>query len=152
MRKPGTKKFDVFSQAATYVPCVRVMSNAAPGIYENPDADGCIVTGVQAPAVRGFALRRDLRATSKTVATPKKNVPCGTTRQGCPVQLAFDRGQPFLRFCSTPKKPGYRVDVNSSQEGRAAAAKYCAQWDQAKQFSFPENTPLGRRSSRRRRR
>jgi hypothetical protein len=109
------------------------------------DAAGCTVVGATHGAVAKFDLGREYGATSKSVSTPKKNKPClgSLNRKGCPVQLAFDNGQPFLRFCTVEKQPGHRIDVASPAEAQAKAAEACAVWKSTGKFNLP-GAPLGR--------
>jgi len=146
----------------SHVPCTRIVvggpghRKAKPGAK---DAMGCLLsTTTQDMSARKVAIRKDIKATSKSVLAaegaycgtykgkPRKcsPPPClGTQkRKNCPVQLAFDRGQPFLRFCQTPKKPGFRVDVDSPADAMRAADQACKHWDTHKSFEgfFPTNT------------
>ena len=143
--KPKTPKLD-----ASSVPCLRVVVGGKPGATGQTDVKSCAIVGESRGAAVKFDLAKKYGATSKTVATPKKNKPClGTKkRKGCPVQLAFDKGQPFLRFCSTDKQPGYRVDVESPTDAVAKANAACGTWAATGKFDFPAETPL--RGARRR--
>lgn len=144
------------------VPCTRVVvggkgfKKAAPGAK---DARGCtITTTTQDMASRKVDLRKNIGATSKTVEHIEGRKVCGSDRKGtcpppcaatdkrktCPVQLAFDRGQPFLRFCFAKKQPGYRVDVDSPTQAVEVANKACAHWKERGSFEgyFPQGTNL----------
>lgn len=146
------------------VPCVRVVvggqghRKAKAGAK---DAKGCLLsTSLHGEGVKKIALRKDLQATSKSVLAaegaycgtykgkPRKcsPAPCLGTgkRKNCPVQLAFDRGQPFLRFCRAPKKVGFRVNVNSPAEAMKIADEACGYWEKHRSFEgfFTEETPL----------
>lgn len=129
---------------ASNVPCLRVVIGGKPGATGQRDVKSCAIVGESRGATTKFDLGKQYGSTSKTVATPKTNKPClGTKkRKGCPVQLAFDQGQPFLRFCSTDKQPGYRVDVNSPQDAVAKANAACGTWAATGKFDFPPQTPL----------
>lgn len=130
------------------VPCLRVVIGGRPGKTGDADANACAIVGENRGAVTKFDLNRKIGSTSKTVATPGKNKPClgSLKRKGCPVQLAFEDGQPFLRFCTIEKKPGHRIDVNSAAEAVSVADAACATWKATGKFDFPSGTPLrGRR-------
>lgn len=145
-RKPSTAKGTV-KQAD--VPCLRVVVGGRPGKTGQTDAKACAIVGESRGAASKFDLGRKYRSTSKTVATPKKNKPClgALKRTGCPVQLAFDNGQPFLRFCTAEKQPGVRVNVNTPAEATEKASAACTIWKQTGKFDFPADTPtLGKRS------
>jgi hypothetical protein len=144
MAKPKRQKA---TKVKAKLPCVRVMIGGKPGPRVS-DA-GCAVVGATHGAVAKFDLGRKYGATSKSVSTPNKNKPClgSLNRKGCPVQLAFDNGQPFLRFCTVEKKPGHRIDVASPAEAQAKAAEVCAVWKQTGKFEL-SNTPLGRTKRR----
>lgn len=128
------------------VPCLRVVVGGKPGKTGQTDAASCAIVGESRGGTVKFDLGRKYRSTSKTVATPGKNKPCfgALKRTGCPVQLAFDDGQPFLRFCTTEKQPGFRVDVNTPAEAVHQAGIACAAWEKngRKKFDFPSDTPL----------
>lgn len=126
------------------VPCLRVVVGGKTGATGQADAQSCAIVGESRGAIEKFNLGKKYGSTSKTVATPGKNKPClGTkNRKGCPVQLAFENGQPFLRFCSVEKKPGYRLDVSSPAEAVKVAEAACATWQATGKFDFPEGTPL----------
>jgi hypothetical protein len=140
-RKASTAKGTV-KQAD--VPCLRVV------VGSQADAQSCAIVGESRGAATKFDLGRKYGSTSKTVATPKKNKPClgALKRTGCPVQLAFEDGQPFLRFCTTEKQPGFRVNVNTPAEAVKQANAACTVWKSTGKFDFPTDTPLrgGRRS------
>jgi len=70
--------------------------------------------------------------------------------QRCPVQLAYDQGQPFLRFCTKKGMQGYRIDVSSPADAMEKSTKLCGEWEaKKKKFSFPKGHPLaGSTSSR----
>ncbi len=129
---------------ASSVPCLRIVIGGKPGATGQTDAKSCAIVGESRGAATKFDLAKKYGSTSKTVATPKKNKPClGTKkRKGCPVQLAFDNGQPFLRFCTTDKQPGYRVDVDSPADAVAKANAACATWQATNKFDLPSETPL----------
>lgn len=148
-KKPSTAKGVVSKDA---VPCLRVVVGGKPGKTGQADAKSCAIVGESRGGVGKFNLGKKYRSTSKTVATPKQNKPCAGAlkRTGCPVQLAFEEGQPFLRFCTTEKQPGYRVDVNTPSEAVEAANAACATWKATGKFQFPEGTPL--RGTRKRKR
>lgn len=136
---------------AAQVPCLRVVVGK-PGQTGKTDNKGCLIVGENRVSPDTWDLRRDYRATSKTVdfidgkscgfsvAKSGKNKgkktkkqcpePCrdAMKRSGCPVQLAFDQGQPFLRFCRADKKPGYQIKVNDPKKAREVAAEVCASW------------------------
>ena len=144
-KKPSTAK-NVVNRAD--VPCLRVVVGGKPGKTGQTDAKSCAIVGESRGAATKFDLGRKYGSTSKTVATPGKNKPClgALKRTGCPVQLAFEDGQPFLRFCTVEKKPGYRVDVATPAEAVKQANAACATWKATGKFDFPESTPLrGRR-------
>lgn len=125
-------------------PCIRVEIGAKPGGDGKRDAKGCLIVGESRGASTKIDLRKDIKASSKSVLTPKKNKPCFKTtgRSGCPVQLAFDGGQPFLRFCTEDAKPGYRVNVNTPKEASEQAKKACDIWKSTGKFDFTKGTPL----------
>jgi hypothetical protein len=58
------------------------------------------------------------------------SAPCTTARKGCPVQLVFRKGEPFLRFCKKAGsgKPGHFVSVPDVSEARRLTAEACAAW------------------------
>lgn len=134
------------------VPCLRVVVGGKPGRTGQADAKSCAIVGESRGGVGKFDLGKKYGSTSKTVATPKNNKPClgALKRTGCPVQLAFENGQPFLRFCTTEKQPGYRVDVSNPAEAVAQANAACATWKAKGKFEFPPGTPL--RGTRKRKR
>ncbi len=136
----------------TSVPCLRVVIGGKPGKTGNADANACASVGENRGAVTKFVLNRKIGTTSKTVATPEKNKPClgSLKRKGCPVQLAFDQGQPFLRFCTTEKKPGLRIDVDSPADAVAKADAACATWKVTGKFDLPAGTPVAGRRRRKR--
>lgn len=140
-KKASTAK-NVVKQAD--VPCLRVVVGAKPGKTGQSDAKSCAIVGESRGAATKFDLGRKYKSTSRTVATPGKNKPClsALKRSGCPVQLAFDEGQPFLRFCTANKQPGYRVDVNNPAEAVKQADAACATWKATGKFEFPPGTPL----------
>jgi len=140
-KKPSTAK-NVVNKAD--VPCLRVVVGGKPGRTGQTDAKSCAIVGESRGAATKFDLGKKYKSTSKTVATPGKNKPClgALKRTGCPVQLAFEDGQPFLRFCTVEKKPGFRVDVNTPAEAVAQANAACATWKATGKFDFPTETPL----------
>ena len=126
------------------VPCLRVVVGGRPGKTGQSDAQSCAIVGESRGAATKFDLGKKYGSTSKTVSTPKKNKPClgALKRTGCPVQLAFEDGQPFLRFCTTEKQAGFRVDVNTPAEAVKQANAACAVWKSTGKFDFPTDTPL----------
>ena len=50
----------------------------------------------------------------------------GRLEKGCKTQLTFRDGQPLLRFCKTPGKPGLLVPVNSAEEAVQVGTAGCA--------------------------
>ncbi len=148
-KKPSTAKGAVNKDD---VPCLRVVVGGKPGKTGQTDAKSCAIVGESRGGVGKFNLATKYGSTSKSVSTPKNNKPClgALKRTGCPVQLAFENGQPFLRFCTTEKQPGYRVDVNTPAEAVEAANAACATWKATGKFQFPEGTPL--RGTRKRKR
>lgn len=134
------------------VPCLRVVVGSKPGKTGQADANACAIVGESRGSVGKFNLGKKYGSTSRTVTNPKNNKPCAGAlkRTGCPVQLAFENGQPFLRFCTTEKQPGYRVDVNTPAEAVEAANAACATWKATGKFDFPAGTPL--RGARKRKR
>jgi hypothetical protein len=134
------------------VPCLRVVVGGKPGKTGQTDAKACAIVGERRGASGEFDIGRQYAATSKSVDfvdgktcgnaivktgkdKGKKKVrkcppPCGNAlkRTGCPVQLAFDKGQPFLRFCTANKEAGFRVDVNTPAEAVKQANAACAVW------------------------
>lgn len=138
-KKPSTAKGVVSKDA---VPCLRVVVGGKPGKTGQADTKACSIVGESRGGVGKFDLGKKYGSTSKSVSTPGKNKPCLSNRTGCPVQLAFENGQPFLRFCTTKKKPGYRVDVGSPAEATRVAEAACATWKATGKFEFPEGTPL----------
>jgi hypothetical protein len=148
------------SEKAT-VPCLRVDIGAKPGKTGKTDAAGCVIVGESRAGAGRFALKKEYGSTSKSVdyidgrrkTAPK---PCQGTkkRKTCPVQLVFDQGQPFLRFCRQDNEAGFRVDVNSPEEATKAAKDACSHWATHGSFDtfFPEGAPLrGLRGTRKRR-
>lgn len=135
---------------ADSLPCVRVVVGAKPGVAAPSDAKGCVVVGENRVRVEKAELRRDIASTSKSVATPKKNKPCQAfeSRSGCPVQLAFDRGQPFLRFCRAKDSPGYRVDISSAADAVEKSQAACRVWKETGSFDFAPSTPMLGRAAR----
>jgi hypothetical protein len=134
------------------VPCLRVVIGGKQGKTGEVDAKSCAIVGEGRVTASKFDLNRKIGTTSKTVATPKKNKPClnALKRAGCPVQLAFDNGQPFLRFCTVNGKPGHRVDVNTPAEAVRKADEACAEWKRTKTFASLPAEPLA--GSRRKKR
>jgi len=130
------------------VPCLRVVVGGKKGEAGGADATGCKIVGESRGGAGKFHLGKEFGATSKSVSTPKKNKPClgALDRKGCPVQLAFDKGQPFLRFCTTEKKAGIRINVGSPAEATAEAKRMCDAWEQNNR-TFPQTATqqLGRR-------
>jgi hypothetical protein len=123
------------------VPCVRVQFGAMPGKV----VPGCVNVNATARPTSKFALRREYKTTTASVRTPKDNPPCrdSTKRKNCPVQLAYDEGQPFLRFCHTANRKGYRVDVASPKDALEKGRAICADWAANKRlFKFPEGQAL----------
>jgi len=140
-KKPSTAKGVVSKDD---VPCLRVVVGGKPGKTGQTDSKACAIVGESRGGVSKFNLGKKYNSTSKTVATPKNNKPClgALKRTGCPVQLAFENGQPFLRFCTTEKQPGYRVNVDNPAEAVAQASAACATWKAKGKFEFPPGTPL----------
>lgn len=140
-KKTSTAK-NVVKQAD--VPCLRVVVGGKPGKTGQSDAKSCAIVGESRGAATKFDLGRKYKSTSKTVSTPGKNKPClgALKRSGCPVQLAFEDGQPFLRFCTIEKKAGYRVNVDTPAEAVKQANAACATWKATGKFDFPAGTPL----------
>lgn len=132
------------------VPCMRVVVGGKPGATGAVDSAACRVVGESRGSSAKFDLGRKYKATSKSVTTPKKNKPCmnALKRQGCPVQLGFDKGQPFLRFCEVNGQAGPTVDVNSPAEAVAAANAACATWKATGKFALPEGAALKGRGAR----
>jgi hypothetical protein len=140
------------------VPCLRVDIGAKPGKTGKTDAEGCAIVGESRVGVGGFSLKKEYGSTSKSVdfidgRRKKPPKPCQGTkkRKTCPVQLVFDKGQPFLRFCRKDNEAGFRIDVNSPGEATKQAKAACDHWVQHGTFDtfFPENAPL--RGARKRR-
>lgn len=152
-------------------PCLRVKIGAPAGAAGR--ADGCAVAGTGSVTSKyKFDLRKGLKATTKSVdfvdgkkcGVDKKGKvkdcpkPCGSwtdqpkaNKKGelreprCPIQLAFDQGQPFLRFCRAKGKPGFQQPINSAAEATTAARAACAHWAQHKSFDTYapfKNAPL----------
>lgn len=70
--------------------------------------------------------------------------------QRCPVQLAYDDSQPFLRLCYAKGKQGYRVNVASPEDAMEKATTLCKEWAaRGKKFAFPEGQALGQPKRRR---
>lgn len=129
---------------AASVPCLRVVIGGRQGSAGQTDAKSCAIVGESRGAAVKFDLGKKYGATSKSVSTPKKNKPCfgSRKRKGCPVQLAFDNGQPFLRFCIADKEAGYRVNVNSPAEATEKANAACSTYAATGKFDLPTDTPL----------
>lgn len=146
----------------TQVPCVRVVVGG-PGFKKAKvgakDAQGCqLSTTKQDMSARKVSLRKEIGATSKSVDHVAGRRTCGGDRKSkcpapclgtekrktCPVQLAFDRGQPFLRFCFRKKKTGYRINVDSVADAVAVSDRACAHWREHRSFDgfFPPDTTL----------
>jgi hypothetical protein len=69
--------------------------------------------------------------------------------QRCPVQLAYDNSQPFLRLCSVKGQQGYRVNVTSPEDAMTQATQLCKAWAASgKKFDFPKTHPLGQNRRR----
>lgn len=162
-------------------PCLRVKIGAAAGAAGS--TDGCAVYGTGSTTSKyKYALRKELLATTKSVdfvdkkkcgkdkhgkdkdcpkpcgswsVTPKTNKHGKVTPPRCPIQLAFDAGQPFMRFCRAKGAPGYQVTVNTPAEAQAQALAACAYWAKHKSFDgyFAKDTPLrgAKRPARKRR-
>jgi hypothetical protein len=124
------------------VPCLRVVVGGKPGKTGQADAKACAIVGESRGGVSKFELGKKYSSTSRTVTNPKKNKPCNSNRTGCPVQLAFENGQPFLRFCTAKGKAGYRLDVSTPAEANEKANAACATWKATGKFDFPAGTPL----------
>ena len=140
-------------------PCLKVKIGAPRGQSGASEA-GCAVVGTGSFDRKAFNLGKKYKATSKTVDSLDGKF-CGTNKHGrkvkcpppcqgtanrntCPVQIAFDAGQPFLRFCRGAKQAGYRVDVDSPREALKVADKACAHWKSKGSFEgfFPSGTKL----------
>lgn len=134
------------------VPCLRIVVGGKRGATGQRDDKACHVVGEPRGGAGDFDLAKKFGATSKTVA-PFTNKPCTAPmtrkRKSCPVQLAFDHGQPFLRFCTAEKAKGYRLDVDTPAEAMAVSERVCAAWRQTGKFALPPETPLGGRKRRR---
>lgn len=128
------------------VPCIKVVIGGKQGSHGNSE-NGCAVVGESRGAATKFDLGRQYKATSKSVSTPNKNKPClgALNRKGCPVQLAFDKGQPFLRFCTVEKQAGIRIDVNTPGEATKKANEMCERWKRDGKFEAPAGSTLGRK-------
>lgn len=128
------------------VPCVRVVIGGKQG-SQGSTTDGCKIVGEARGGTAKFNLGREFKATSKSVLTPKKNKPClgALNRKGCPVQLAFDKGQPFLRFCTTEKQAGIRIDVNDPKQAQAEAERMCGEWKATGKFTSTSQLGKARR-------
>lgn len=152
MAKKKAPKPKIARDTVATVPCLRVVIGAKPGKTGQTDGKHCAIVGESRGTSAKFDLGRKYGSTSKSVTTPKKNKPClnALKRAGCPVQLALDNGQPFLRFCTINGKPGHRVDVNTPGEAVAKSNEACAVWKQTGKFpEFPSETKLqGRRAKR----
>lgn len=71
--------------------------------------------------------------------------PCDTDKKGCRVQLYFDRGQGYLRFCTDKKKPGRKIPVSSAAEASRISSEVCKCWSKTKDFDkcVPKSAALG---------
>jgi hypothetical protein len=85
--------------------------------------------------VRNVALRPELGLTTTTT-------PCKEKRRGCPLQLIFKDGQPYLRLCRTRKKPGVVVPVTTPEETFRLSKDLCACW-KTNRRSFTKCTAKG---------
>lgn len=145
--------------ASSAPPCLKVKIGASKGTHQRTEG-GCATVGTGSFDRKSFNLGKKFGATSKTVDAIDGKY-CGTDKHGkkkkcpepcqavskrktCPVQLVFDRGQPFLRFCRAAKEAGYRVNVESSREAVSVAERACAHWKRVGSFEgyFPSGTPL----------
>jgi hypothetical protein len=162
-------------------PCLRIKIGAAEGAAGTQA--GCQVAGT-GPNQRRYRydLREKLSATTKSVDfldkkkcgkdkhgklkdcpkpcaawsdQPKTNKKGKVTPPRCPIQLAFDAGQPFLRFCRAKGAGGFQVPVNNAAQAQAKAIEACTYWHKHKSFEgfFPKDTPLrgAKRPARKRR-
>lgn len=126
-RKGAKPRKKVAAGAAEQVPCLKVRVAKGQSVGAGQIIDGCLVTGARGNyGVSRWELGRDYKATTRNVSDPKKYPPCNQARKGCPVQLAFDNGQPLLRFCVGKKQKGHRIDVNTPAEAIAVATEACA--------------------------
>lgn len=142
--RPKSKSKNKTSRDAITVPCLRVVIGGKPGATGRVDGAACAIVGENRGSAQKFDLNEKIGATSKTVSTPQTNRPClgVNKRKTCPVQLVFDRGRPFLRFCTENKKPGYRIDISTPSEAAQRAAAACETWRRTGRFQFPPETPL----------
>jgi hypothetical protein len=95
---------------------------------------------------------REIKTTSASVSVQKDpknkrwrgNLPCkgSLRRAGCPIQLAFEDGQPFMRLCQQDNKPGPRIDFKTLPELRQKSREICAAWQKLGKFKVPKGTPL----------
>jgi len=76
----------------------------------------------------------------------------GKLKKGkCLTQLAFKAGQPVVRFCVAPNKPGRVVPVRTAGEAARVAAKGCACIEKrGARKCFPGTALGGKRRKRRR--
>jgi len=74
--------------------------------------------------------KRQIVVTGPGLDYDTASVPCSTKRKGCPVQLVFRKGSPFLRFCKKAgnNEPGHFVSVPDVSEARKLTAEACAEW------------------------
>lgn len=72
----------------------------------------------------------------------------------CKVQLTFKQGVPYLRFCTSPNKPGRLVPVRSATEARLLSERICMCKIRGGDVEscLPMGTQLGRLPSRSRKR
>lgn len=85
---------------------------------------GCLpIPEVQIPEVDAF----DFTTPSHQMGG-KGGRPCAEEKARCPVQLIWLKGVPNLRFCITPKEPGYIVPVKDPDKAHNLAARACKEW------------------------
>ena len=107
----------------------------------------------EAPVQRVTAKpRRFVAVTPEGLLPSSKGSPCPKKRKGCPVQLVWQEGRPFLRLCDRPKKPGRMIPVpDDPSTALALSRRLCACWEASgkpSRRSFRrcgvETAPLGR--------
>lgn len=79
----------------------------------------------RAPKTSTWILRK--RKVAK--AATQRGKPCTSERKGCPIQLFFDRGKPYIRLCVERKKPGPIVRVKDPTDALRKAMKICKCWE-----------------------
>ena len=108
----ATKRKTPKKRRSTKKPAARVFDDCG-------SAKGC---KVQRPAGRRAASPPGFSYTTKVG-------PCVIgTRKSCPVQLVYKRGQPFLRLCREPERPGHLIPFRSVAQARKAAQEACRCW------------------------